>query len=575
MQKWKVCKKLMAVILTLCMALPLISNQYLVVRAEETGTGTTTSYMDVDDLQIGTNKVRWEKETVSYPISNSETSTWTGKVLHIDKLDDESYTLKFKYDGDTSNLVYEVDMYSYENGCMIPHGSIMVIGLGSDEGYCYLQGGYEYWINIRNDLYSEDQTEENDITVELQKNTQYEESDITEVTGALEENIKVTDYMLGSFKGTEINGKMYKITLSPDTKVKIQAFGFDDDALSINVLKKNDNQLEYAGIQDNYLENLTDLEATYYIYSGYYGCMQEFRVVFGEIIKQTTPIDIDKATVTDIKVGENFTLSKEEKQRLKYDYLQYRDTTKDASTITTEKKEAHWARLCVPEGCVYEVIIPKGNITMMKYDSNWNVYERLNLEYGNSGDYWEATEGTYYFYSTNDNEANISVTELSDVSTIKENAVEITEENVKNGQVEHENGSKFYKYCSAMLDGKANYQASLGVLYKITVPAGAIYVVDGTVGYAIVYDSEFNYVTNNGKMENTSNEAKSYYVWKVTHSYDENANMQIKTITSKLAEEKTNATLLQVGTSETYQYDDSDEHAGLQLWGKYICNREC
>ena len=240
MQKWKVCKKLMAVILTLCMALPLISNQYLVVRAEETGTGTTTSYMDVDDLQIGTNKVRWEKETVSYPISNSETSTWTGKVLHIDKLDDESYTLKFKYDGDTSNLVYEVDMYSYENGCMIPHGSIMVIGLGSDEGYCYLQGGYEYWINIRNDLYSEDQTEENDITVELQKNTQYEESDITEVTGALEENIKVTDYMLGSFKGTEINGKMYKITLSPDTKVKIQAFGFDDDALSINVLKKND-----------------------------------------------------------------------------------------------------------------------------------------------------------------------------------------------------------------------------------------------------------------------------------------------------------------------------------------------
>lgn len=54
-------------------------------------------------------------------------------------------------------------------------------------------------------------------------------------------------------------------------------------------------------------------------------------------------------------------------------------------------------KIVCSEGCVYEVIIPKGNITMMKYDSNWNVYERLNLEYGNSGDYWEATEGTYYF----------------------------------------------------------------------------------------------------------------------------------------------------------------------------------
>ena len=58
MQKWKVCKKLMAVILTLCMALPLISNQYLVVRAEETGTGTTTSYMDVDDLPVSYTHLR-------------------------------------------------------------------------------------------------------------------------------------------------------------------------------------------------------------------------------------------------------------------------------------------------------------------------------------------------------------------------------------------------------------------------------------------------------------------------------------------------------------------------------------
>ena len=35
MQKLKVCRKLMAFVLTLCMVLPLISNQYLVVRAEE------------------------------------------------------------------------------------------------------------------------------------------------------------------------------------------------------------------------------------------------------------------------------------------------------------------------------------------------------------------------------------------------------------------------------------------------------------------------------------------------------------------------------------------------------------
>ena len=53
MQKWKVCKKLMAVILTLCMALPLISNQYLVVRAEETGTGTTDTKKLSDLIAAG------------------------------------------------------------------------------------------------------------------------------------------------------------------------------------------------------------------------------------------------------------------------------------------------------------------------------------------------------------------------------------------------------------------------------------------------------------------------------------------------------------------------------------------
>lgn len=76
MQKWKVCKKLMAVILTLCMALPLISNQYLVVRAEETGTGTTDtksiSYTEVPTLQIGENTITTDAQVVNYTDQSGE-----------------------------------------------------------------------------------------------------------------------------------------------------------------------------------------------------------------------------------------------------------------------------------------------------------------------------------------------------------------------------------------------------------------------------------------------------------------------------------------------------------------------
>ena len=75
MQKWKVCKKLMAVILTLCMALPLISNQYLVVRAEETGTGTTDTKKLSDLIAAG--------EYVSVDLTKGEDVTLTKQKAYV------------------------------------------------------------------------------------------------------------------------------------------------------------------------------------------------------------------------------------------------------------------------------------------------------------------------------------------------------------------------------------------------------------------------------------------------------------------------------------------------------------
>lgn len=85
MQKWKVCKKLMAVILTLCMVLPLISNQYLVVRAEESDVGGTSlstlinSCKTIDMTQSSSEELKGETYTADqykYMIS-SMFSPWT------------------------------------------------------------------------------------------------------------------------------------------------------------------------------------------------------------------------------------------------------------------------------------------------------------------------------------------------------------------------------------------------------------------------------------------------------------------------------------------------------------------
>lgn len=98
MQKWKVCKKLMAVILTLCMALPLISNQYLVVRAEETGTGTTDTKKLSDLIAAG--------EYVSVDLTKGEDVTLTKQTWTTDSYE---YVASYYQEGDNTQKQTKTD----------------------------------------------------------------------------------------------------------------------------------------------------------------------------------------------------------------------------------------------------------------------------------------------------------------------------------------------------------------------------------------------------------------------------------------------------------------------------------
>lgn len=134
MQKWKVCKKLMAVILTLCMALPLISNQYLVVRAEETGTGTTdtkklsdliaaSDYVPVDLTKgedVTLTDRTWTTDSYEYVTSyyqgsdnaQKQTNTDRGTLYQIQKSEEQL----FKIEMDLNNQVYWYEEDSIDEG---------------------------------------------------------------------------------------------------------------------------------------------------------------------------------------------------------------------------------------------------------------------------------------------------------------------------------------------------------------------------------------------------------------------------------------------------------------------------
>ena len=134
MQKWKVCKKLMAVILTLCMVLPLISNQYLVVRAEETGTGTTDTkklsdliaagdYVPVDLTKgedVTLTDQTWTTDSYEYVTSyyqesdnaQKQTNTDRGTLYQIQKSEEQL----FKIEMDLNNQVYWYEEDSIDEG---------------------------------------------------------------------------------------------------------------------------------------------------------------------------------------------------------------------------------------------------------------------------------------------------------------------------------------------------------------------------------------------------------------------------------------------------------------------------
>lgn len=568
MQRLKVCRKLMAFVLTLCMVLPLISNQYLVVRAEETGEGDDTiSYTQVQKLTPGDNIITNDAPVVNYLNESGEAAQWTDQVFQYTVPDTGDYGICLAYSGDSQEYYQRLTYYTCDDqGRMIPHSNICTTSYYTPKEALAdrLQNGKTYWFKLEytislgtgEKVTKKDQMQ--DVTLTIVENIprlQDLKEKATIISGAYKDTFADKDRYYLSTEYMVYYGKLYSVTLEPATYIDVTA-----DQGRVNVYEYDDRAKSYVYSYDfaelpsapgGKVQNNGTTTKTYYIFAQ----CGALTVEFDDIQNVTPATPIADATIEEFKAGQEYKLSTLEKQKLQYNYLRYRGETKEDSTIDEQKEEGYWAKLIVPEGNVYQ-LETSSIYFILKHDSKWDVYEKLD---GANGTY-EVTEGTYYIHCKDVSNAKVKVTDLPDVSTIKANAVKVTEDDVKTGYISHDNSSVYYKYCAAVFDGKANYSASLGVLYKITVPAGKAYVVNGGTAYsAIVYDGDFKYIRNDGKMENGSDESKTYYVWKVCNRYDSNTEMKIQTIGSELKDAKTNAVTMRLETTETYQYNDSDE----------------
>ena len=170
MQKWKVCKKLIAVILTLCMVLPLISNQYLVVRAEETGTGITDtksiSYTEVPILQIGENTITTDAQVVNYTDQSGEEAVWNGHVYQYTVPDEGSYVIGVTYMGDDENTYLTLKSYTLDADNRMQEQSntaVAYYGTKTDVLSPILENGKTYYFKFSYEKANQECTEATDM----------------------------------------------------------------------------------------------------------------------------------------------------------------------------------------------------------------------------------------------------------------------------------------------------------------------------------------------------------------------------------------------------------------------------
>jgi hypothetical protein len=254
MQKWKVCKKLMAVILTLCMALPLISNQYLVVRAEETGTGTTDtksiSYTEVPTLQIGENTITTDAQVVNYTDQSGEEAVWNGHVYQYTVPDDGSYVIGVTYMGDDENTYLTLKCYTLDANNHMQEQSNAAVAYyrtKTDVLSPILENGKTYYFKFSYEKANQECTEATDMQDAriFIKGEIPEMKDLCtaaqEITKATSETVLDADKQIMKDEcGNVFYGKLYQITIPSGYESVIEA---DMGRIDIYEISENDARL--------------------------------------------------------------------------------------------------------------------------------------------------------------------------------------------------------------------------------------------------------------------------------------------------------------------------------------------
>ena len=535
MQKWKVCKKLMAVILTLCMVLPLILNQYLVVRAEETGTGTTDTKKLSDLIATG--------NYVSVDLTKGEDVTLTEQTWTTDSYEyvDSSTESDTKYTRTDRGTLYQIKisvgqvlgvMMDLNRGLLWYKQDSVDMGYSQGHVSSYYAPEDEtiyLWIPY-NDLDEKTVPDTYNISFILGKPVSKYKEKATEITL----NQKVTldtsaDNYLKNVtpnNGSVCNGWLYKTSLEA---------GY----YTLNLDKKDgDSSFEFYPLdQDGNYGFTSD------IYYSDVSLKEQFILEKGYIfIKNTNhaenlsiSLDIVKALselpIKELTKGETYTSTSADNRwkagEYGYDYRIYKITVAAGKMVNVVEKGK--------DGAVASSMAVLNERRFVVQESMMDG-DAQSLLLNNDTD----TEKAYYIgiYALNGTEMyTIDCTDIKSLAECAEKAVSVTE---KNTIIFVKNDSRFIdaaKYNSHYNPGI--FEAKKGAFVTFDVPAKTSLVIklenDTSYKEYYVYESLANdknsktVTTTSYAVNNSSESAKRYYVW-IPKEQAENATVSVKLI---------------------------------------------
>ncbi|MDY3727180.1 MAG: hypothetical protein SO015_03380, partial [Wujia sp.] len=512
MQKLKVCRKLMAFVLTLCMVLPLISNQYLVVRAAEAGDTAVTkklsdlvregNYVTVDMTQgkdvILTNQ-KWSSEEYEYtpyredqPIHESAKNYGTLYQVKMKAQQIVSTELQI------SSTRYWYTEETIDSACIL--NGMNVYKSGDAEEIVYV------WIP-KEDVNGNTIPEKYDISFYVGKKVEECLTNVKEITEreSITLDVSSENYIKNLDMGYNnlFEGWIYKSKLS-EGYYTVQLADDNSNASFNFYLIDNDNSISrYVGGVSNGKSSDILVSQEGYIFIANQGIEKSASFSFADA-KKLSELDIPI-----MKKGESYDTSSNNTVYEAGNYTNYRlygitlSAGKEVCVSAKAKYTSGWSSF-------YAFDNDRRLIAVSDLSNNGSMFLRLKND--------EQKENTYYIgFMEGTEQYTVQYEDASKLLDREQEAIPLSEKEPTKQL------SDIEKMVVSVKDTSGNDVLQSGVLVKITVPANTAYTFklenDTAYPYYYIYSDLSNEEkkqsvgTSSTVLKNTENEPKTYYAW--------------------------------------------------------------